>query len=208
MNLGRIWRILQESFTMLAMTAIEDQNSDREGFEKALEIMAGSLHTALLTKIEVIPESDHWQAHQEMIESLGNRHTLSIYERSRVVMEAALKSVELWGPAVQAAAIERMENMKPPYYRIHNESDQFDHTLMGEERRLGAMGDHREDDRCMMYNIEASKKRKEQRDGGRGAAVSKKQRLKNRKERQAKNKKKGRQATESGAQEAERTDRE
>ena len=97
--------------------------------------------------------------------------------------------------------------MKPPYYRIHNESDQFDHTLMGEERRLGAMGDRRERDRCN-DNIEASKKRKEQRDGGRGAAVSKKQRLQNRKERQAENKKKCRQAIESGAQEAERTDRE
>ena len=205
-NLGRIRRILQESFTVPAMTAIEDQNSDRAGFEKALEIMAGSLHTALLTKIEVVPESDHWRARQEMIESLGGRHTLSIYERGRVVMEAALRSVELWGPKSQSAAIERMENMTPPYYRIHHESDQFDHTLMGEERTLCARGDQRERDRCMTYNIEASKKRKEKRPG-RGTVVSKKQRLKNRKERQAQNKKKGRKTTEPGDQEAERTDR-
>ena len=172
------------------------------------------MHTALLTKTEVVPESDHWRARQEMIESLGGRHTLSIYERGRVVMEAALRSVELWGPKSQSAAIERMENMQPPYYRIHHESDQFDHTLMGEERTLCARGDQRERDRCttpgegpgMTYNIEASKKRKEKRPG-RGTVVSKKQRLKNRKERQAQNKKKGRKTTEPGDQEAERTDR-
>jgi len=207
-NLGKIRKILQESFTMSTMAAMEDQNSDREGVERALEIVAGSLQAVLLTRIEVTPDGEHWQTHKEMVGRLGSRHALSIYERNRVVMEAALRSVELWGPAIQMAAVERMENMTPSYCCIHHEFDQFDHILMGEERRLSAVGNHRE--RAGEDNSAAvSKKRKEQQKSGKGRTmVPKKQKTQSRKERQAENKKKGRQATEPGSQEAERADRE